>query len=296
MTRGIPVIDASLPLQEAAPFVESACREVGFFYVVNHGVPMDVIENCLDAMHWFFGQPEDVKNRVKMVGMRGYFGLGEEDLNGKDGFSRSKPKTQGDWKEGFDCGAEDNQWPAGNANFRLAVEKYRDAVLGVGFYVVRVMALALGMEESFFTDRMKNPMATLRLLRYPRMSGCGEHTDYGCCTILFQNSDGLDVKIGGRWIPVPARRDAFVVNIGDMTHRWTNGYFASTLHRVRGDQMTDRYSMPLFLNPDRGTLVQSLPTRLLDEEEGSRFAPELAENILASRYEDTFVNKNMQSV
>jgi isopenicillin N synthase-like dioxygenase len=90
----------------------------------------------------------------------------------------------------------------------------------------------------------------------------GEHSDYGTITLLWQINDvpGLEVQdLGGAWHPVPYAEDGVVVNIGDLLQRWTNDYFVSTKHRVVNTHIDQtRYSMPHFVDPTPGTIVQNL--------------------------------------
>jgi isopenicillin N synthase-like dioxygenase len=82
----------------------------------------------------------------------------------------------------------------------------------------------------------------------------------GILTLLAQDSSGgLQVKSGEQWIDVPARRELFVCNIGDMLERLTGGRYRSTPHRVRNVSGVDRLSFPLFLDPSWSALVPSLP-------------------------------------
>ena len=130
-------------------------------------------------------------------------------------------------------------------------------------------------------------MATIRLLHYDEerksdldegIFGCGAHTDWGVMTLLLTDEhSGLQIynrneKNGdGEWIDVPPRSDAFVVNIGDLLERWTNGKMKSTLHRVllfaddnekdkeeENDEVAGRYSIPFFFNPSFETVVECL--------------------------------------
>ena len=144
-------------------------------------------------------------------------------------------------------------------------------------HLLRLMALALGMPRAFFDALTTAPVSTLRLLHYwplqnfKKEIGCGAHTDYGLVTLLLQddvgglqvlnqskkNSNGAD---GGEWIHVPPIEGALVVNIGDMMHRWTQGVFKSTIHRVVNTANVDRYSCPFFFNPNIDAQIVPIST------------------------------------
>ncbi len=85
----------------------------------------------------------------------------------------------------------------------------------------------------------------------------GPHTDHGIVTILWQDSlGGLEVMgKDGKWISATPLRGSFVINIGELMKRWTNGRFKATVHRVVHLRDEPRYSMPLFCNPNFRTIV-----------------------------------------
>lgn len=89
------------------------------------------------------------------------------------------------------------------------------------------------------------------MLIYPCYFIVGDHTDFGCVSILLQQpgTRGLEVWYPPKetWIPVPVIEDAFVINMGDTMHRWTGEYYRSARHRVyiTGER---RYSVAFFLN------------------------------------------------
>lgn len=90
---------------------------------------------------------------------------------------------------------------------------------------------------------------------------CGEHTDYGCLTILNQDDTrgALQVKAkSGEWINADPIEGCFVINIGDMINNWTNDLYKSTLHRVihKGDNY--RISVPFFFEPDFDAIIEPL--------------------------------------
>ena len=285
----IPIIDVSgLFAAAAAPRlacgreIGRACRDVGFFYVVNHGVAQQSIDEVFAVARRFFALPEAEKMAIALARspfMRGYFPLEGEILD---------PALGGDWKEGFDMALDlplddpdvvarkplhgPNQWPSRPPEFRRIVQRYFDELIGLGRTLSRGFALALDLEEDFFTQRMRRPTAILRLLRYPpnpraaamakTQPGCGAHSDYGYLTILAQDEvGGLQVQNrAGRWIDAKPVPGAYVCNIGDMMAQWTNDRFAATQHRVVSSPDRERYSIPFFFHPDFDTEVACLPS------------------------------------
>ncbi|MFT5070032.1 MAG: isopenicillin N synthase-like dioxygenase, partial [Candidatus Paceibacteria bacterium] len=87
--------------------------------------------------------------------------------------------------------------------------------------------------------------------------GAAPHTDFGVITLLYQdNNGGLQVlNKQQEWVEATPIENTFVCNIGDLLHRWTNGYLSSNLHRVINRSNNERYSMPIFFDPDADTIV-----------------------------------------
>lgn len=114
----------------------------------------------------------------------------------------------------------------------------------------------------------------------------GAHTDYGCLTLLWAPSPGLQIYLNQSWIDVPPMPNAFVVNLGDMLQRWTAGKYASTLHRVVNPGGKDRYSCAFFFEPSFDTLVEEVPG-CREEGQPPRFPPITSGAYLLSRYAET---------
>jgi isopenicillin N synthase-like dioxygenase len=277
----VPVLDLR-PLMEGgdlrplARALRTACRDTAFFYIRNHGVARETIADTIAASHRFFGAPEAVRlaatrNRFN----RGYLPIGTTKLPGREP----------DLKDSFDLGVDlpldhpdvvaglpfhgPNLWPD-LPGFREPVEAYFNAVKGTGLALMRVFALALDLDEDFFTSRFARPNVSMRMLHYPRPEanpaalgvGSGTHTDYGMVTVLYQDpAGGLELqKPDGEWIAAPFIEDTFVVNLGDLFPRWTNDLFRSNPHRVINRTGRERFSIATFINPSYGEMVECLPT------------------------------------
>lgn len=246
----------------------SAAHEVGFMQLVGHGLE-NLQARLLEVSKEFFALPEKTKREIYIGNSdnhRGYVPFGEEVM------ASGVPDT----KEAFDLSLDlppdhpavaagvpllgPNQWPQ-LAGFKEAVTNYYDASFLLGRKIFTAFALGLGLEPEVFLRHVECPPSQLRLLHYPYnceaqdRPGIGEHTDYECFTLLKPTAPGLEVfSPDGKWIPVPYREDALVLNIGDLLELWTDGHYVATSHRVRKVK-EERYSFPMFFTVDYDTEV-----------------------------------------
>lgn len=262
-------------VRRIAPALGRACRDVGFFYISNHGVPTALLTGILRCAQAFFAAPQAEKDKFAITRSphnRGYVSIASESLN----------RSQADLKEAFNVGLDlsetdpevlqgkpfrgVNLWPQ-TPGFRETVLSYYDALWRLGVDLHLAIAADLGLAPSFFIDKFNRPMATLRLLHYPprqasagELAGAGEHTDYGSLTILLNDeAGGLQVRRrDGTWIDAPAIPGAFICNIGDCLMRWSNDIYVSTPHRVTTPPGRDRYSVAFFLDPNPETEIACL--------------------------------------
>ena len=280
MTKDIAVINVgALVGQDAAGragvarAIGAACRGTGFFAITGHGIGAPVLAAAFDCARRLFAMPNEDK-RTLAIGRhghnRGYVGLGVERLD-----EAAAP----DHKEAYNLiwnsvgtvpARAPNLWPE-LPDWREPVQAYFDAALALGRRLHQAFALDLGLDELFFADKLDQPMATLRLLRYPAahpsgsgeptpLPGAGTHTDYGNVTLLATDGvAGLQVRRrDGGWIDVPPLAGALVCNIGDCLMRWTQDIYVSTPHRVLPPP-SERYSIAFFLDPNPEALVGALP-------------------------------------
>ena len=284
----IPVVDLSEALRPGGSRTLAVARQIhaaatasGFFYVVNHGVPGELVVRQFEAARAFFELPHGAKLAVALgrsAAMRGYESIGEQQLDGD-----ARP----DLKESFYCGLEHasdhpyvrkgyqsygaNAWPAGMPQLAAQCGAYIDALRGLAERLMQLLARSLDLPEGQFDSVMRDPMITLRLLRYPPHPadadaltfGAGAHTDWGAITVLAQDDfGGLEVRLpDGGWAAATPLPGSFVVNLGDMIPRWTNGIYHSNPHRVRNVSSggRPRHSIPFFYSPDYEARVEALP-------------------------------------
>jgi isopenicillin N synthase-like dioxygenase len=313
----IPVVDMAPFLhgtpaarREVALQIGTACRNIGFFYVVNHGVPQDLVDQTFAEARRFFDLPMERKQEIAIArspNHRGYFALGGENLDPE------KQKETGDFKEGLKVGRDlspdhplvraglplhgPNQWPSGLPGWKEAMQAYYAAMSRLGRAIMHAFALTLELPEEHFDKWLTGPMATVGPLHYPPQSGritaarigAGAHTDFGCLTILAQDPvGGLQVRnSAGTWIDAPFIPGSFVVNIGDMMARWTNDLFCSTLHRVINSSGRDRYSIPFFFDPDFNADLTVLRT-CAGPERPAKYPPTTGGQYLLDRINATF--------
>lgn len=268
----IPIVNISSLLNgnedvSVAKQIRAACIEHGFFYVSGHGVCESLQAELELLSQTFFELPEEEKMKIAMsLGgrtWRGFFPLGDELTSGKP-----------DQKEGIYFGMQlddehpkvktrtplhgKNLFPQKPEKLGQVVLQYMEAVTKVGHAVLRGMALSLELPATYFESSItKDPFILFRIFHYPKqntkteMWGVGEHTDYGLLTILKQdNVGGLQVRSNNKWIDAPPIPNTFVCNIGDMLDRMTGGLYISTPHRVLNTSGKNRFSFPLFFDPN----------------------------------------------
>ena len=264
----------------------NAFQQIGFLYISEHGIPIDLQDELEGFAKQFFALPpaEKLKIRMEHAGRawRGYFPVGAE-----------LTTNQPDQKEGLYFGAEHdsnhplvkagepmhgaNLWPEGmGTQVPKLITQYMDQMTALGALLMSAIAVGLGLDERYFEQRFREPPTTLfRIFNYPRTDwiehphlwSVGEHTDMGLLTILKQDaSGGLQVQSrSGQWLDVPYIADTFVINIGDMLELWTWGLLRSTVHRVRNRSQQARLSFPFFFDPSWNCSLERIDRRLLPQ-------------------------------
>ena len=276
--RAVPVIDMGKP--DTADRIADACSRWGFFQVVNHGVPDELVEAMWRQTHAFFALLPDRKEAVLRTRENpwGYY-------------NNELTKNQRDKKEVFDYTtdgvdpiyAAENRWPDLGDDFRDTLRAYRDACTSLSLRILERMGVGLGLSPGYFDSFFQaGHTGFVRLNYYPVADplqgrddvehldtanmGVHHHTDAGALTVLLQDSiGGLQVFNKGAWYDVPPVAGAFVINTGDMMQVWSNDRYQAAIHRVRAMESDDRYSIPFFFNPKADTIIEPLPSAVSDD-------------------------------
>ena len=300
-SHAIPAVDisgmigASAFPDETVVSLRRACDDCGFFYLTGHGIPTATLENILLLAHRFFQEPQEEKQKIKRRstkeggdGARGYQEIRENVTSGRRDYQEAinfvREVSQERGLTRYDILQGPNLWPEHPKEFKSDYQEYFRRLLEVGKTLARLFGFALELDalhvdadhhsedSDFFVRNTDHSFWMSRVVGYPplcdkvtEMEGdgisCGEHTDYGCFTMLLNDKtpDTLEVMMkDGTWAYANPVTGALIVNIGDMMERWTNGRWKSTRHRVIHRHGEYRVSVPFFYEPNFDCVVKPL--------------------------------------
>lgn len=274
--------------------LREAQERIGFFYIRNHGVPQDLIDAMFAETARFHALPAERKLVIRIDAQQtGYAPIRASEV--KDGEAVVDTGHKPDLSAAFwvrrDRPDDDpevvagrrfhvNKWPADLPGFRDTVARYMRRMEALGQAMLPLYARALDLPDDAFAGHFDRADTVCRFGHYPAHLGgpdefgASPHVDAGFLTLLPQAAvAGLEVLTrSGRWIAAPIRPGEMLVNGGNCLKRFTNGRFLATPHRVLGGLPRDRYSIPLFFNPNFDAVVAPLPT-CVSEERPAKFAP-----------------------
>lgn len=286
-----------------------AYETVGFVAIKNHGLSDELTAKLYAEVKKFFELPADTKLKYEdpnLAGQRGYTSFGRE---------HAKGSTAGDLKEFWHFGQEvtdndpikseypDNIWCDELPEFnKVGIEAYKQ-LEDSGKYMLRAIALFLGLDEFYFDDKIKNGNSILRPIHYGPITTepqnavrAGAHEDINLITLLMgASADGLQIlDKKGDWVAVTALPNQIVVNVGDMLQRLTNNRLRSTTHRVVNPPRelwgTSRYSIPFFLHPRSEMRLDCLESCVTDSNP-KHYDPISAGEYLNERLEEIGLKK-----
>ncbi|KHN25971.1 Protein SRG1 [Glycine soja] len=256
----VPVIDLSKLLSQdlKEPELEKlhyACKEWGFFQLINHGVSTSLVEKVKRGAQDFFNLPIEEKKK-----------LGQREGEGVEGYGQAfvvSEEQKLEWADMFFMLTlpphirKPYLFPNIPLPFRDDLETYSAGLKKLAIQIVELMANALNVDSKEIRELFGEGVQSMRMNYYPPcpqpelVMGLNPHTDGGSLTILLQLNEveGLQIKIDGSWIPIKPLPNAFIVNLGDMMEIMTNGIYRSIEHRATVNLEKERLSIATFYNP-----------------------------------------------
>ncbi|CAI9095454.1 OLC1v1031408C1 [Oldenlandia corymbosa var. corymbosa] len=265
----LPVIDmnklasGSIEYQTEMAKLHQACKEWGFFQLINHGATTE-IENTKAAVRDFFKLPLEEKMVYEQLpgGLEGYghaFVLSDD--------------QKLDWNDmlaiiALPISARNMRfWPNKPESFRSAFEQYSRVLHKISTILCEMMAANLGVEFKEFSGMYKELVQTIRVNYYPPCSqadkviGISPHTDGNLLTLLVQvdEVEGLQIRKNGKWAPIKPLPGALIVNTGDALEIMSNGEYPTVEHRAVVNSERERLSIAAFHGPSAEANISPLP-------------------------------------
>ncbi|MGE0421862.1 MAG: isopenicillin N synthase family dioxygenase [Reyranellaceae bacterium] len=288
-TSTIPVVDLGPCLagvagaaEEAARQIRHALTEIGFYYIVGHGVPRARIRAMFDQVARFHAQPLAKKMEIALDRhVTGYLPMKGDTLRTSTVQKVTRPNLNEALFIARDLPADHPdvradrrfrgavRWPADLPGFRETVIDYADTMERLVRRMVPLYARALDLPPTYFDAPFTDCQYKLRLTHYPPQPageaddfGIAPHTDTSFLTLLAPNDvPGLSIRTqDGTWIDAPAIEDAFVVNGGQFLQRWTNDHFLATPHRAINRSGAERYAVVFFCDANIDWPIAAVPT------------------------------------
>ena len=286
-----------------------AYENIGFVALKGHFLDDNLVSELYEEVKNFFDLPLEVKQKYEIPGIggqRGYVSFGKESAKGK---------KEGDLKEFWHFGqyVEDDPVRAKEYPENVMVEElpkfntvgkttYR-MLEKTAKYVLRSLALHLGLEETYFDHFIKNGNSILRPIHYPPITSepkgavrAAAHGDINLITLLMgAQGRGLQVQNHkGEWIDAIAEPDELMINVGDMLSRHSNNKLKSTIHRVVNPPKelwgSSRYSIPFFMHPISEMKLDVLDN-CVDESNPKQFDDITAGEFLEERLRESGLKK-----
>ena len=288
----IPVIDigpylAGVPgaIDRVAEDIHRACTEIGFFFIVNHGMDQGKVERAFDASRRFFALPMDEKLKVRMNRHQCGFMPPNVAVH-SDTFETRQDAHRAQLSEAFkftfDLGPDDpdygknrrfrghNKWPDPDTvpGLHEAFMAFHVAFEALGRKLLPPLSVSIGMPADYFDRFFERSSSMTRIAYYPPISDDIEqitlpgHRDISFLSMIPPATrPGLEIQLpSGQWIEQPVIPEAILVNTGNTLVRWINDVYIATPHRVRADAGEARYSNIFFLYPNVDAMMECVPS------------------------------------
>ncbi|KAH9324678.1 hypothetical protein KI387_004856, partial [Taxus chinensis] len=289
----IPAINLAANHSETVTQMAQASQHWGFFQIINHGIPLPLLESIKGVSQEFFDLPLEEKRKQCPVRP------GNNILEGYGRFFDISDDTILDWDDALihyisppSLKAVEH-WPKNPLTYRETYEKFGEEVLRVTEKLLVLLSEGLGLDPDYVQTLIKEPVLRLRINYYPPcpqpdlVHGSKPHSDASLLTVLLDNDvEGLQVLKDAEWYNVSLVPGALVVNIGDLLQIISNGKYKSAEHRAAVNTNQFRMSIVLFLGPQGDVMIAPAP-QLIDEAH-----PALYQSTIAGEYMATYMSKD----
>ena len=248
--------------------IGKAYSDIGFVSLKGHFLDDRLVDELYSEVRNFFNLPLETKSKYEIPGIggqRGYVSFGKEHAKGRSAGDLKEFWHFGQYvSEGSKYAGEypDNVEVTELPKFNEVGKEAYQMLEKTGVYVLRALALYLGLDEFYFDKYIKDGNSILRPIHYPPITDepkdavrAAAHGDINLITLLMgAQGKGLQVQNhNGDWIDAMAEPDELMINVGDMLSRHTNNKLKSTIHQVVNPPRelwgTSRYSIPFFMHP-----------------------------------------------
>ncbi|HAI79952.1 MAG TPA: isopenicillin N synthase family oxygenase [Chryseobacterium sp.] len=258
--------------------IGKAYEEIGFVALKGHFLDDKLVDELYGEVKNFFDLPVETKQKYEIPGIggqRGYVGFGKETAKG---FKKGDLKEFWHFGQYLEDGSKyssvypDNVEVTEVPRFNEVGKEAFKMLEKTGVYVLRALALHLGLDEFYFDKFVSEGNSILRPIHYPPITEepdnavrAAAHGDINLITLLMgAQGKGLQVmNHDGEWVDAIAEPDELMINVGDMLSRHTNNKLKSTIHQVVNPPRelwgTSRYSIPFFMHP-----VSEMPLNALE--------------------------------
>ncbi|XP_047319483.1 gibberellin 20-oxidase-like protein [Impatiens glandulifera] len=288
----LPVLDILKPLEPSSlSSLAEACKEWGFFHIINHGISKEHYSRLRLLSELIFGLPSDSKIKLGPFSPEKTYTPHHIASPFFESLKVSGPDFAGSAHISADV-----LLPNNNSEFSELLEAYGSKMVDLSEKIVRIVLMCLGdgFEKKYYDSEFKNCHGYLRINNYSspetlsddmEVEGLGMHTDMSCVTIVYQDHEvgGLQMRSKqGNWIDISPCEGTLVVNIGDMLQAWSNDKLRSSEHRVVLRKMVNRFSLAFFWCFEDGKMILA-PDQVVGEENKRFYKPFVCSDYLRFR-------------